>query len=533
MHGSTIPEEQPQLTKGTELHTLQQALRDSQELRIKDLQLQDSQRHIHALQQELQAKDQQLQDSLRRTRTLQQELRDIQRQNEVFTQHQVEKKNGQVQSIEKDLLQPEQTIGELQAALVQLRRQLQQAQQQVEEKQHAIEERERQVRELTEQLLAMRWPGPLPQKTAMQKQPLKMPQVGAQPHKTIRRPELRQPQEKPHATRNRQLQTMTQLGPPPQKTAMLQKAIKNMTWKKETKAPQKMWRGSAAVDANMAYFNGYGSTTVHRYDSDTRKWCRLPDAPHAQSTLVVVHHILTLVGGLISDKATDSLLSLMGEGRGINWLPNLPAMPTKRYFTAAVCSDRFLIVAGGKDDSERLATVEVLDTDSRQWSIANSLPHPFSLATISICGERLYMLGGFDQTGYRGTHSVLCCSVRELLQSCQTQPTLFLRTTPADETTIWKHVDDAPHYSSSCATFCGQLLAIGGYESGENTSTINGYNETTDSWEAMGQMPTARREALVAILNGKMMVVGGDVGGKVGGFYVVEVTVTDVVEILC
>ena len=44
----------------------------------------------------------------------------------------------------------------------------------------------------------------------------------------------------------------------------------------------------------------------------------------------------------------------------------------------------------------------------------------------------------------------------------------------------------------------------------------------------MGHMPTARRWALVAILNGKMMVVGGlVVGGLVVG------TATDEVEILC
>ena len=67
--GQTIPEvQQPQLTtRATELHTLQQALQDSRELRIKDQQ--DSQRRIDTLQQELQTKDQQLQDSQRRAHT--------------------------------------------------------------------------------------------------------------------------------------------------------------------------------------------------------------------------------------------------------------------------------------------------------------------------------------------------------------------------------------------------------------------------------------------------------------------------------
>ena len=168
--------------------------------------------------------------------------------------------------------------------------------------------------------------------------------------------------------------------------------------------------------------------------------------------------------------------------------------------------------------------MEVLDTNTRQWSIASSLTRPFSLATIAICGEKLYMLGGWDLAGR--TRSVLSCSIPELLQSCQTQPLAGkLRTAPANKSTIWRQVADAPYYRSSCATLCGQLVAVGGRdEAFENTSAISVYNETTDSWEAMGDMPTARRWALVAILNGKMMVVGGLVG---------DWTATDVVEILC
>ena len=244
--------------------------------------MQDSQRHMHTLQQELQN-----------------------------TQKQIEEQEKKNRSIEKDLLQ---TIGELRMTNDQLKRQLQQAQEQVEEKQHATEERERQVRELTEQLLAMK-----------------------------------------------------QLEPLPQKTDMPQKAIKDMKWHMESKAQEKMCRGSAASDSNVAYFNNYDSTIVHSYDSNTREWRRLPDTPYTHFTLVVVHHILTMVGGeLRPGGATDSLLSLMGEGRGKKWLPNLPAMPTKRFRTAVVYSGCTLIVAGGRNSSNRLTTVEVLDTGTRQ-----------------------------------------------------------------------------------------------------------------------------------------------------------------------
>ena len=473
-----------------------------------------------SLQQKLQTKDQQLQDSQRRTHTLQQELQDSQKQIQQVEekQHTIDDKetlprelnqllqsNKQVTAeFQRNILQHEQTIKQLQDTVGQLRRDLQQS---VEEKQVG----ERRLREDNQQL------------------PI-MPQVGARPRETTTppRPELQHPQEKQHASGNGQLQRMKRPRPLPQKAVMQQKAIKDMRWREEPAAPEKMRRGSAAVDANIAYFNGRGSKTVHSYDSDAREWHRLPDTPHTYSTLVVVHHILTMVGGAISgwfsNRATDSLLSLMGEGMGKKWLPNLPAMTTKRYNTAAVCSGRSLIVAGGGDRISILTTVEVLDTDTRQWSIASSLTHPFTRATISICGERLYMLGGEDQTGYK-TRSVLSCSIPELLQSCQTQPLAGKkRTVPANKSTIWRQVADAPHYVSSCATLCGQLVAVGGLDAFKDTSAITVYNETTDSWEAMGNMPTARFRALIAILNGKMIVVGGKVGW---------LTATNVVEILC
>ena len=342
-------------------------------------------------------------------------------------------------------------------------------------------------------------------------------------------------------TKDKQLQELTEQllamkgpGPSPQKTATQEKAIRDMKWQKDSKAPEKMCRGSAAADANIAYFNGNDSTTVHSYNSDTREWCRLPDAPHTKSTLVVVHHILTMVGGWISDGATDSLLSLMEEGKEKKWLPDLPAMPTKRYDTAAVCSGRSLIVAGGWGNHSRLDIVEVLDTDTRQWSIVSSLPHAFSLNTLSICGERLYMLGGVDEIDYLlGPHSVLSCSIPELLQSGQTQPLAGkLQIALANKTTIWRYVADAPHKASSGASLCGQLVAVGGSGVFKNTGTITVYNERADSWEAMGDMPTARSDALVVVLNGKMMVVGGTIRGWVRDF-MGSGNATDVVEILC
>ena len=393
-------------------------------------QIQQLHQQLQTIQQELQTKDERLLDSQRRTHTLQQELQDRQRHIQQVT-HQVEEKqhtiddretqlrqlNGQLQANEqvtaefqRNLLQHEQTNSQLQDTVGQLRRDLQQA---VEEKQAG----ERQLQELTQRLQVM--------------------QMGVQ-EKSITRPrqELQQAQPVEHA-------------------AVGQQTIRDMKWQEESKAPEDMFRGSAASDSNMAYFNGCRSTKVYSYDSDTQKWRQLQDTPHTwYTTLVVVQHILTIVGGFVSGKATNSLLSLMGNGGAMKWLPHFPAMPTARRYTAAVCSGHSLIVAGGLGDgrNNRLAIVEVLDIDAQQWSTACSLPHPFSEATISICRERLYLMGGLYETGE--THSVLACSVPELLQ-CQTEK---LRMEPAKQTTKWWRIADAPYTTPPVPPSVGSWL---------------------------------------------------------------------------
>ena len=469
--------QQPTPRESDPVQILQRALRDSQ------LQNERLKHQVEEKQHTMDARETQL---IQQLQSLEQDL-----QQHKLTNHKVRAANDQLrQELHRVTAQPQETI-------LQLKRQLQQTRQQVEEMQHTIGARETQLQQLNQDLLQ--------HKHTIQE---------LQAANDRLRQELQQAMEKKQALES-QL-TVTQL-----------KTIRDMKWKKKSKAPERMRRGSAASDSNTAYFNGSGSTRVHSYDSDTQKWRQLPDTPHTRdTTLVVVQHILTMVGGYVSGKVTNSLLRLMGEGGAMKWLPHYPAMPTARCYTAAMCSGHSLIVAGGLGDGHnRLATVEVLDIDTKQWSTACSLPHPFSSATISICRERLHLMGGYDGTGW--PRSVLTCSVPELLQS-QTEK---LRTEPEPDrqTTKWRRIADAPFSLSSCATLCGQLVAVGGLKDGKDTAAIFVYKETTDSWEAMGDMPTARCLALVANLNGKLMAVGG----VVGGWGLVWGPATDVVEILC
>ena len=301
------------------------------------------------------------------------------------------------------------------------------------------------------------------------------------------------------------LQTMERAAPQPQPNPPLKKLM----WWDCPEAPETMSRGSVATDGTIVYLNSGGSTKVHQYHSDSQQWSQLPDLPYKYSTVVMAGSKLTSVGGYLGQgETTNSLLSLTARKLfGKKWSPHYPPMINKRCNTAAICNGRSLIIAGGDDGKNYLATVEVMNMDARQWFIASSLPHLFSLATVSICSERLFVLGGYDLQIGHVENSVFACSIPELLHSCQAHSAAV----KPSKNTIWQCVAEAPYYGSSCATLCGRLVVVGGRdENGQDTTFISTYDENTDSFLTMDTMTTPRYRALVvSVKENTMMVIGG------------------------
>ena len=293
-------------------------------------------------------------------------------------------------------------------------------------------------------------------------------------------------------------------------------------WRKCGRAPCEMQNPSSVVDGNMAYFDTYRSNDVYSYDSEQQVWSSLSQIPHRYSSLAIVSCLLTAIGGGLDSNVTNQLFSLTGEGK---WVERFPPMPTKRNGTAAVCSGKSLVVAGGTGgDHKLLHIVEVMDTETLQWSTASSLPSALRYASATICQDRIYLLGYEKSNKPR---SVLVCSMANLLQSCRPQP-LGARLETMTLQEVWHRVADFPVRSSSCVTLRGQLLAVGGYEDNSFTTAIHQYNTATNSWEVISHMPTARSHTLVAVLPGnKLMVVGG-YESKSGAWFA---AMTDTVEI--
>ena len=302
-----------------------------------------------------------------------------------------------------------------------------------------------------------------------------------------------------------------------------------LKWRDGGRAPHWMWGEVFAVDESVVYFRPGDSKSVFAYNSTNNKWSELPQCPNFYFSLAVVNSLLTAIGGKTFGGVTNSLLSLTDN----KWTKQFPPMPTKCYMTAAVCSGKSLVVAGGSTGHNNLSTVEVMDTETPQWSTASSLPHPLHQASLILCGDQVYMLGGLYQNDKK-SKSVFTCTLAALLQSCQPQ-SLEIRLknlSLASRPKVWHQLADTPVTLSTCASVHGQLLAVGGKDSdGKETTAIHMYNTTTNSWEVISHMTIPQYECLVAVLpHNELMVVGGCIAGAKTDY--VEIASIEIVSIV-
>ena len=290
--------------------------------------------------------------------------------------------------------------------------------------------------------------------------------------------------------------------PPVQISHTSTKKLMITEWKDGRRAPIEMSRGACVVDVDVAYFmNDDGETCL--FNSSTRKWSQLPTCPCIFSSLAVIRGLLTAIGGLSQSRVDQNKLLSIVDDRNKKWVEHFAPMPTKRRLTASVTTKQHLIVAGGMRGLSRLNTVEVLDIETLVWSTAVSLPRTYSRASATICGDHLYMLGGYDDSGE--TKSLLTCSLTELLRSCG----------KTSSESVWSRITDAPVVGATCASVGGELVAVGGEDTAvsKNTSAVYKYNMISKSWDVITNMPTARYFCLVAVLpTNEMIVVGGLIG---------------------
>ena len=285
------------------------------------------------------------------------------------------------------------------------------------------------------------------------------------------------------------------------------------TWKKGPNAPSQTFNGTCTAHGRKAYFSGWGSNAaVYEFDADTGEWSTLPDCPISDFSLAVVDGLLTAVGG--DDMSlrwfrTNVLLSYKDK----KWVRKFPSMPTRRSNAVVVSNDNILVVIGGYEENrtrdgtpnKRLETVEIMDIKTKRWFTAAPLPYGITGGSATICGDYLYIMGGYT-TFSSGPKVVSFCSLEALLHSNPQE----------SSTTVWQETKPLPVDSIWSASVKGQLLAIGGVDFKYDEMTpIRMYNSVRNSWDIVTHMTIGRSHCLAAVLSdNQLIVVGGLIDGQ-------------------
>ena len=299
--------------------------------------------------------------------------------------------------------------------------------------------------------------------------------------------------------------------------ALEDKVSIKLKWRETKRAPRKICNRSfgemaAAVDGNSVYVMDY--TKIYAYNASTLAWSQLPDSKFEGCALAIVNNLLTLIGGWSYPNITNKLFSLSRKGVA-DWTEEFPSIQIKRRGACALCTGTTLIVAGGVGDGGEVATTEVLNTATLQWSTAVDLPQPtYGGSLVQISSDTIYILGGCDKDR-RPIKSVYTCSLSALLQSCISQSLGARLARSLSLSQVWnRETDLPPARDSAYVSLHGQLLAIGGKDSkGKPTKAVHVYNPSTNSWDIVSHMAKPRCMCYAAVFpDNQLIVVGGETG---------------------
>ena len=276
----------------------------------------------------------------------------------------------------------------------------------------------------------------------------------------------------------------------------------NIKW--EEGAPEPVCRClHTAVWLNGVVYLGSGneagggsSSTINCYDPVSNSWSSPINSPNSAFAMTTVNNRLVIAGGKDKHYNKTNQVLIMDADQ----LKNYTKMIIARSDAVAVGHQRILIITGGEDDKyKKLSSTELFDTNNSQWYKCSDVPQPHACLRSAIVDNILYLLGGIKKDG--------CCSSAVFTAPLNTLSKHQLK---------WSTNQDTPWCRSATVSINGtHLMIVGGSKNiGEyrytRTSEIYKLNKVTHSWEAIGNIPSARsHSAAVSTTDNKVIVIGG------------------------
>ena len=209
------------------------------------------------------------------------------------------------------------------------------------------------------------------------------------------------------------------------------------------------------------------------YDVFNNSWSSI-DSPYSHFALAAFNGHLITVGGKDNHGEVTSKIYRLTDGYK---LEKFTTMATPRQLASTTTCQRRLIVAGGRNKYTTLASTEMFDSTTGQWYTCGDLPQPHCWQQFVAVGDKLYLLGGFDQSA-KGSLAMFTASMDDLVR----------------HQLDWNVAQDIPWYHAAAVCINGHLLIIGGAKwVGEDkvtrTKEIHAFNKINHRWDVVGYLP--------------------------------------------
>ncbi|KAF1405447.1 Kelch-like protein 31, partial [Spheniscus magellanicus] len=211
--------------------------------------------------------------------------------------------------------------------------------------------------------------------------------------------------------------------------------------------------------------------------------------------------VLVTVGGrpALTEKALSREISYRdAEG---NW-NKLTEMPAKSFNQCVVVMDGFIYVAGGEDQNDArnqakhaVSSLSRYDPRFNSWLHLASMQHRRTHFSLSTCNGLLYAVGGRNAEG--ALESVEC----------------YIPTTNSWQS---KASLETPRCCHATTVIDGKLLVTGGYISHAYSRTVCCYEPSTDTWREQARLSTPRGWHCAATAADRAYVLGGSQLGPQG-----------------
>lgn len=307
--------------------------------------------------------------------------------------------------------------------------------------------------------------------------------------------------------------------------------------------------GVTVSDARLVAVGGKSGAqilkSVAALDLTTSTWSDLPDMSTARHGLAVadVGKTVYAIGGstgAADDEVTQSAESLKLAPRRpqpANQWRTLPDAPTARLMMASTVLDGKIWVAGGMlGAAQTLDTVETFDPKTGVWEQQPPLPVPLHHATAVTYKGAVVVLGGSSESVADASNKVFAFrdgkwSELPSMQNARVAPGAavvndklvvvggqnakkLVTSTEVFDGEKWTTAADMPTPREHLAAVSDgvYVYALGGraLSADENSAAFERFDPEAGTWEKLTSMPTARGSYGAALVDGRIVAVGGE-----------------------